>query len=161
MLLYLLRHGDALNDPTLHDSERPLSDLGVQQASAAAEFLKLSGVSIGLVIASPLLRARQMATPTNVLLGVREFLTSEYLTPGSDQRQLFTLINTKNAESILLVGHEPHLSGTIALLLFGEAGARIEMKKASCACVETSLPIEQGRGVLKWLATADQMARGR
>jgi phosphohistidine phosphatase len=161
MLLYLLRHGDALDDPTLHDSERPLSDLGVQQASAAAEFLKRSCASIHVIMTSPLLRARQMADPAKVLLKVGEILISDYLTPGSDQRQLFSLINTKNAESILLVGHEPHLSRTIAFLLFGESGARIEMKKASCACVETPLPIERGRGVLKWLATADQMMRGQ
>ena len=160
MLLYLLRHGDALDDPTLHDSERPLSDLGVQQAAAVAEFLKRSGVSIGVIITSPLLRARQMANPTMVLLGVKEMMTSDYLTPGGDQRQLFSLINARSVESMLLVGHEPHLSTTIAFLILGEAGARIQMKKGSCACVEIPRPIAAGRGVLKWLVTADQMMRG-
>ncbi len=33
MLIYFLRHGDASSDSRLHDSERPLTDLGVRQAT--------------------------------------------------------------------------------------------------------------------------------
>ncbi len=157
MVLYLLRHGDAANNPRLHDSERPLSDVGLQQARAAARFLKNARVSPDLLIASPLLRAQQMATPTKELFGVKQLLSSEYLLPGSNHKQLFDLLNAQKAESVLLVGHEPHLSATIALLTGAETSARFEMKKASCACVEVSRPVEKGRGMLKWLVTAEQM----
>ena len=161
MVLYLLRHGDAVDNPTLLDSERPLSTLGLQQATAAAQFLKRSRVSLDLVVASPLVRARQMAQPAKELLGVQELLTSEYLTPGSSHRQLFELLNIRKPGSALLVGHEPHLSTAIGLLTSGETTARIEMKKASCACVEIPVPIEPGCGVLKWLVTAEQFMVGR
>ena len=157
MLLYLLRHGDALTDSALPDSERPLSELGFRQATAAAQFLKRSGASVNLIITSPLLRARQMAVPTKELFGVTETQTSECLTPFSDQRQLFSLLNATTAESILLVGHEPHLSSTIALLISGETQSRAEMKKGSCACVETKRPVDRGSGILRWLATTELM----
>lgn len=98
-----------------------------------------------------------MAMHSKEILSVREFLVSEFLVPGSDQRQLFELLNSLKAESVLLVGHEPHLSATIALLIGGETSARLEMKKASCACLEIRRPIEKGRGMLKWLVTTEQM----
>lgn len=157
MLLYLLRHGDAVDTPTLHDSERPLSDRGLEQAQVAGQFFQRLGISLDLIIASPLLRARQMAEPTRNLLGVRQFLTSDYLLPGSNHKQLFDLLHSQEAGSVLLVGHEPHLSTTIALLIAGETTSRIEIKKASCACVEIAGFPRKGQGTLKWLVTAEQM----
>jgi phosphohistidine phosphatase SixA len=98
-----------------------------------------------------------MAAPTKNSLGTVQLLQSEYLVPGSNPEQLFDLLNDQSAGSLLLVGHEPHLSATIAQLISGEETARIEMKKAGCACVEVAKPVERGRGVLKWLVTAEQM----
>ncbi|MGH2567049.1 MAG: phosphohistidine phosphatase SixA [Bacteroidota bacterium] len=161
MLLYLLRHGDAITSPTLHDSELPLSELGAQQAEAVSLFLKAAGVSLDLIVTSPLVRAQQMAAPTKNLLGIKKMITSKYLVPGSDQKQLFELLNSQRVETLLLVGHEPHLSTTIALLVSGDTSSRIEMKKASCACVEIAWPIEKGRGLLKWLVTVGQMKQIR
>ncbi len=157
MLLYLLRHGDALDNPSLHDSERPLSKLGLEQSRTAANFFKASRISFDLIVSSPLLRALQMASTIKEQLKVAQLITSEYLVPGSNHRELIELLNEQKAESILLVGHEPHLSTTIALLVFGETTPRVEMKKASCACLEVPRPIEKGRGALKWLLTAEQM----
>lgn len=157
MLLYLLRHGDAVENPTLHDSERPLSDRGFEQARTAAQFFQRLHISFNLIIASPLLRAQQMAAPAREMPGVSHFLRSDYLLPGSNHQQLFDLLNAQEAGSVLLVGHEPHLSTTIALLTAGETTARIEMKKASCACVDIAKPLRKGQGTLKWLVTAEQM----
>ncbi|HEY4613548.1 MAG TPA: phosphohistidine phosphatase SixA [Bacteroidota bacterium] len=157
MLLYFLRHGDALTSPSLHDSERPLSETGVRQSQAAAKFFKSSGAPIDLIIASPLLRAQQMAEPTRTLLNVKEFFTSEYLVPSADHRQLFDLLNERSEQSVLLVGHEPFLSEAIALLVAGEKSVHLEMKKASCACIDTVRPVEKRPGTLKWLLTVEQM----
>lgn len=157
MFLYLLRHGDTIENPVLHDSDRPLSERGLDQARSAAQFFQRLGISINLIIASPLLRAQQMAAPTRETLGVRQFLTSNELLPGSNHPQLFDLLNAQSAESVLLVGHEPHLSTTIALLIAAETNVRIEMKKASCACIEIAKPLLKGHGRLQWLVTAEQM----
>ena len=157
MLLYLLRHGDAVEDPRLQDPERPLSDRGLEQAQTAARFFQRLQITLDRIIASPVLRAQQMAAPIRELLGVSQFLTSEYLLPGSDHRQLFDLIGSQEARSVLVVGHEPHLSTTISLLIAGETAARIDMKKASCACIEIIRPLRKGQGALKWLVTAEQM----
>ncbi|HEY5615713.1 MAG TPA: phosphohistidine phosphatase SixA [Bacteroidota bacterium] len=157
MLLYLLRHGDALDTPSLHDSERPLSDTGIRQSQVVATFLKTSGISLDLIIASPLLRAQQMAEPARDLMKVKVFLTSEYLVPYGDHRQLFDLLNERSEQSVLCVGHEPFMSTAIALLVFGETSPHVEMKKASCACIDTVRPLKKFPATLKWLVTAGHM----
>ena len=157
MLLYLLRHGDAVESSSYHDSERPLSETGIQQAHAVARFFQSSATPLDLIIASPLARAQQMAQPTRDALKVKEFLTSEYLVPYADHRQLFDLLGERKEESVLCVGHEPFMSNAIALLVFGETSPHVEMKKASLACIETIRPLKKFPATLKWLLTAKQM----
>ncbi|MFH0988779.1 MAG: phosphohistidine phosphatase SixA [bacterium] len=157
MHLYLLRHGDPISDSKLHDSERPLSALGTLQANTAGQFIQLARYPIQLIIASPLLRAQQTANVVRKVLNLADILTSEYLVPCSDQQQLFVLLNERSEEHILVTGHEPHLSSTIALLIDEQIHANLEMKKCSFACVEIPRPIGKGKGVLRWLVTVEQM----
>ena len=157
MTICFLRHGDAVESPSLPDSERPLSELGQQQGSTAGRFLRTMRTSIGLIIASPLLRAQQMAAAVQRELDSPPISTSEFLGSSSAPRQILDQLNSLGAPGILLVGHEPHLSKAISLLISGDEGQKIEMKKGSLACVEIPAPLEPGRGILKWLVTFGQM----
>lgn len=159
MLLYFLRHGDASQDLNVLDSERPLTDLGTHQASVVASFLKRSETSIEAVFCSPLRRAQLTASIVQKALGSKLATVSEYLVPAADQRQLFEQLNSENAQSFLLVGHEPQLSKTVSLLTTGNEETRLEFKKSSLACVEVTKPIRRGKGILKWLVTVEQMER--
>jgi phosphohistidine phosphatase SixA len=60
---------------------------------------------------------------------------------------------------VLLVGHEPHLSALLSLLVNGKTYSHIEIKKGSLALVETPAPIEKGKGVLRWLLNLDLLGR--
>jgi phosphohistidine phosphatase len=157
MVLYFLRHGDAVESALLHDSERPLSELGQQQATGAGRFLALLNAPLDLILCSPLLRARQTGEAVQRELGVKAMTTSEYLASSANPLQLFTELNNAQKEQILLVGHEPHLSTSISLLIAGDERAHLEMKKSSVACVSISKPIVRGAGVLKWIVTSEQM----
>lgn len=157
MILYFLRHGDAVESALLHDSERPLSELGLQQAGNAGRFLARMNATVELILSSPLLRARQTAEAVQQEIGIGTISTSEHLVPSSNPVQLFAELSNSPSETILLVGHEPHLSTTISLLVAGDERAHIEMKKSSLACVSISKPIVRGAGILKWVVPADQM----
>jgi phosphohistidine phosphatase len=157
MTIFFLRHGDAVENPSLHDSERPLSELGQQQGSTAGSFLRTTRTSIGLIIVSPLLRAQQMAAAVQRELDSPPISTSEFLASSSAPGQILDQLKSPGAPGILLVGHEPHLSKVISLLISGAEGQKIEMKKGSLACVEIAAPLEPGRGILKWLVTFGQM----
>jgi phosphohistidine phosphatase len=157
MTLYFLRHGDAIESTVLHDSERPLSELGQLQGAVAGRFLRSLNASMSLILASPFLRAQQMSAAVNQEIGGVPLSTSEYLTASSDPRQIVARLSQLSAQNVMLVGHEPHLSKTISLLISGSAAQCVEMKKGSLACLELSAQVERAQAVLKWLLTTKQM----
>jgi len=161
MLIYLLRHADAVQNSSLHDSERPLSDLGKQQASTVGEFLRDRTIGIDAVVSSPLLRAIETSEIVRTITNTSRFETTEYLVPGTRKSQLYDLINSIRVRSILLTGHEPHLSQTISDLLSGSNGLPIEIKKCSLACLVASEPVRSGHALLQWLMTNEYMAKTR
>jgi phosphohistidine phosphatase len=60
--------------------------------------------------------------------------------------------------NVLLVGHEPGLSQLISLLVAGEAGVSILLKKGSL-CKLSVESLKPGRcATLEWLLTPKQMA---
>ena len=157
MLIYLLRHGDAAQNPSLQDSERPLTELGRRQAEIVARFLQRFDTTIAAIFCSPLKRAQQMAEPTRKLLKVQQFVLSEYLVPGSASPQLIEQMNVNTFESVLLVGHEPYLGEFLSLLVAGGTDLKLEFRKSSLALVETAAPVRKRNGILKWFITFEQM----
>jgi phosphohistidine phosphatase len=157
MLLYFLRHGDAVQLPSLSDSERPLSDHGEHQAKTVGAFLRSSDIRIERIITSPLIRAVRTAEIVAEAIQAHKPQKTEHLVPGSDKRQLFGLINAAGSGSILLTGHVPHLSQTVSLLLSEHEDLPIEFRKCSLACVDATVPVRRGCGMLQWLLTYQQM----
>lgn len=157
MFLYLLRHGDAVQNPSLNDSERPLSDLGRHQAEVVGEFLRSGNIQIEKIISSPLVRAVETAEIIGTTLGIQELERTEYLVPGTRKKQLLDLINATGLTSVLLAGHEPHLSQTVSLLLSEGENLALEFRKCSLACLVASEPVREGHALLQWLVTSEQM----
>jgi phosphohistidine phosphatase len=155
MLLYFLRHGDAVDHPSYHDAERPLSPLGVRQAEIVAAFLKSSRQPLTRILSSPLARAKETASIVQHAFRQTPVETTEALASGSDPKHVIALLDSMKDEGVLLVGHEPHLSATMSMLVAGDTRARIQMKKASLACVELPIPIKRTGGTLKWLIAAE------
>ena len=90
------------------------------QIAEAMEELELS---FDLILSSPYLRARRTAEiVAEHLEAGRKLELSDTLTPGGSTRRLVELLNRlqPSPESILLVGHEPYLSGLISLLVSGK-----------------------------------------
>jgi phosphohistidine phosphatase len=156
MTVYLLRHGDAVDTPRFNDDERPLSDVGQKQASAVGRYLHGLHADIAMIYASPLLRAQQTAEAVQREVGTIPIRTTESLHSSSDPTQIFQEILRASPSAVLLVGHEPHLSRTISMLLWGDTRSRVEMRKCSLACVSSPDPLEEGRGVLQWLLDSSQ-----
>jgi phosphohistidine phosphatase len=157
MLLYLLRHADAIQTPVVHDRERALSDPGFRQAAIVAKFLDHQKEPPATIISSPYLRAVQTAESIRMSLTNATISHSDYLIPGSRHQDLFTLLDQHPHHNTLLVSHEPHLSQILALLTAGQTRIGIEFKKCSLASIEVEHPIRPGAGMLRWLITVKQM----
>ncbi|HCA80482.1 MAG TPA: phosphohistidine phosphatase SixA [Bacteroidetes bacterium] len=151
MNLYLLRHGEALSGAQYPDSERPLSNHGLQQAAAVGRFFRDRGIRFDHIFCSPLLRARQTAETLMLESGANPINTTDALVSSSDPHLILLELRPLDCEEILVVGHEPHLSRTVSLLLGLEDRSRVEMKTCSLACVATAAAPSPGRGMLRWL----------
>jgi len=157
MILYLLRHGDAMRDTRIHDSDRPLSEFGQEQARAVGRFLHTGKTDIEHVLCSPLLRARQTAAVILHETGPIPLSTTKHLTSSSDPRHILRELSELKKDIVLLIGHEPHLSATISLLLAGDERSRVMMKPGSLACLSTIAPSGYNQGLLQWLIHAEQL----
>ena len=142
MLLYLLRHGIAEDHGSrASDAERELTDEGkVKTRAALTAAKKMKLVAPELVIASPLIRAQQTAQiALEVFAKDAAIETSDAIRPMSDITEAMALIadRAKTYGSIMLVGHDPHLSSFGSALL-GSSAIVLEMKKAALAKFEIS-----------------------
>jgi phosphohistidine phosphatase len=134
--LWVLRHADAEPHGTRADSARRLTQRGEAQASTAGEALARLQVRFDAVLFSPKARARQTAElaaeswPAEERAKLREH---EPLAASFEATQALDALAGLDADArLLLIGHEPDLSGVIADL----TGARVELKKGGLAVVK-------------------------
>jgi len=158
MHIYLLRHGDASSDSRYNDNDRPLTELGVSQATLIGTLLQRINIVFDVVLSSPLKRAIDTTSIVLSKINNHQIAASELLVNKSDPQKLFDHLNELNVSSLLLVGHEPYLSELISLLIGGNQSTKIEMRKCSLALVDISIPIHQGTGILKFLIPVETIA---
>jgi phosphohistidine phosphatase len=155
MILYLVRHGIAINrtDPKAPpEPERPLTAKGVQKTRSAALGLKEMGVSPDILITSPYVRAAQTAEIFAEALGFspEKIRASEALKPAADPDEALKEIVRLKAKEIMCFGHAPHLDQMITHLV-GARGDFTALKKAGVACLERKSAA--GRWELLWILT--------
>jgi phosphohistidine phosphatase len=134
--VWLLRHADAEPHGTRPDAERQLTPRGERQARAAGLAIERLGVAFDEVLFSPKVRA--VGTAQLAAAGWSEqqrSLLREHppLAGGFDAPQaLEALAGVPQRDGrLLVVGHEPDLSLTVA----GLSGAQIDLKKGGLAVV--------------------------
>lgn len=164
MNLYILRHalaGERGSADFPDDSKRPLTPKGERKTRLAAQAMKKLGISFDHILSSPYLRAAQTAEIVAAGLKARKRLAYvEALTPDGRTYALLETISRldPSPKSVLLVGHEPALSGLISLLVSGDSRCMIELKKGAL-CKLSVERMKAGRcATLEWLLTAKQMA---
>jgi len=158
--LYFLRHGKALSRAEWleEDGLRPLTEDGERVMYAEARAMRARGLRPDVIITSPLARARRTAEIVADELGLRDRLIDDVrLAHGFDARALAKVVaGHADAAHVLVVGHEPEFSVTVAQLI---GGGRLDMKKGGLARVDVRGPDLDG-GVLVWLLTPAQLAGG-
>jgi len=131
--LWLLRHADAEPHGTRADAERRLTERGGRQAEAAGLALARMGVSFSAVLTSPRARARETAELALAQLGADHSPGLELHEPLAGDFQasqaLDAIAGVGREGPLLMVGHEPDLSGIAGDL----SGGRVDLKKGGLA----------------------------
>jgi phosphohistidine phosphatase len=142
------------------DSLRPLTREGERQMAQVTRAMKKMGLEFDLILSSPYARAKKTAEIVAEKLKLEKRLKfANELSCGGDPQQLVNQLASlkPQPENVLLTGHEPYLSGLISTLVFGDAGAPIDFKKAGL-CKLKMEGLRYGQCArLCWLLTPKQM----
>jgi phosphohistidine phosphatase len=154
MEAYLVRHGIA-QDPAdaRSDAERRLTEEGREKTARVAKEFRKRVARVDVIYHSPYARAVETAA-----IFAREFPKAKVepakgLTPHDAPKAAFPLLAGEGA--VMLVGHEPHLSSLVSLLITGREAPVVEMKKAGIAGIECLSALQHCRLMFllspKWL----------
>jgi len=154
MVIYFLRHANAGQkqfSDAAKDEKRPIDKVGEEQSHDVGRALAAIGVTVNVIISSPLTRAMQTAAIVSQELGHEEKLVlDDALRPEATFEKFKALLNRhKDKASIMVVGHDPSMTEFVNKVLSGGGPlAVIEMKKGSVAKVEKDI---HRQTVLKWV----------
>ena len=165
MDVYVLRHGVADErdcEKYPDDDLRPLIPEGIDKLTRQAKGLSATGFSVDLVISSPLVRAVQTAEAVMTGLEIAsELAYSETLAPEAHPYLLLEELASKHSsrERVMVVGHEPHLSSFVSMVVTGHPDGLIRLKKGALCKLRIPRPDGVRSGWLEWLMTPDQMIK--
>jgi phosphohistidine phosphatase len=153
--IYLIRHGlaEERSEAWPDDAKRPLTEQGMSRLRKSARGLARLGLSIDVILTSPLVRARQTADIVAAEFDPRpHIVTAESLSPGATYQAVVTDLEKQSRRTrIALVGHEPGIGELAARL----AGTRqpIEFKKGAVCRIDLDTLPPGGPGLLRWFLT--------
>jgi phosphohistidine phosphatase len=153
MELYLLRHGIA-EDNAATDADRRLTDEGREKVHRVMKRAASAGVSPSLILSSPYKRALETAEIAASELDYKgKILRVGSLTPDSSSPSVWNEIREHRHEpSILLAGHEPLFSATVAFLL-GSTNQMVDFRKSALVRIDLHGFSPQPQGILQWMLT--------
>lgn len=155
-----MRHAEAEAVGAGGDAARALSARGRAQALAAAEGLRSLGIALDRILASPLRRAQETAALLAPALGHPPIETAPVLDGGAPPEALLAALGAcGDEERVALVGHMPVLGALVALAAAGVGASGVALGTASVARIDFAGRPRAGAGRLRWLLTAEQLAR--
>jgi phosphohistidine phosphatase len=151
MEIYVVRHGIAVpSEAGSSDRFRPLTSKGRRRFRRSARRFARLGGKLDLILTSPLVRAVQTAEILVAAVKDAEVAVLEELDPGSGVQALLEAVARRaDFRSVALVGHEPQLSGLIAVLT-ATPGNEIEVRKGAIVRLDVAEALAPGSAELRW-----------
>ena len=159
MNLYILRHGIAAERGGEYsdDNMRPLTRKGIRRMRREAKGMSAIGIAPDLIISSTLVRAVQTAEIVQQGLSAPpQMITTHALVPEAHPSQILQELAASHSSlsSVMVVGHEPHMSSLVSYILTGEISWLIDLKKGALCSIDLS---PSGRGQLLWALAPRQL----
>lgn len=149
MLLYLLRHAEAV-DEAKSDAVRELTEKGIEQAYRVGKFCRKNKFIPSIILTSPLKRAEQTARIVAKEIVNAEFIVDPVLSAGMQpETALDELKAYARFQSLMLVGHEPDFSLLAAHLLGIPLRESLRLRKASLTGIKLNA-MRPGAAVLEF-----------
>jgi len=153
MEIYLLRHGIAEDrSASGSDADRRLTEEGRAKLRRVLERAHAAGVNPSLILSSPLRRAIETAEIAARELGYEgKILRAEALEPDSSPQKVWDEIRKHREEAAVLVaGHEPLFSSTVAWML-GATRDMVHFRKGALVRLDVESLGAAPAAVLEWM----------
>lgn len=150
MKLYLVQHCE----PKIveEDPAKPLSNRGLHTARKMAKYVEQMNVNVKKIVHSGKLRAKQTAEVFAERLNPVETRSDESLEPMAEPK-IWVQRLTVEADNIMLVGHLPHLSKLVSMLLTGNGEhSLISFRMGGITCLERG---EEGVWNIQWFVVPE------
>ena len=160
MDLFILRHGKAgQSSDNAGDSTRNLTKAGRSEIRKATRWMKKKNLRFDGIATSPLARAYQTAEIVAKSLDLKGRLEVwDELAPGGDSDTIcYHASQAGKDASVILVGHEPDLSGLIGRIINGGETASLVITKGGLAKIRNFSFNGKPSGELQWLLTPGQI----
>ena len=163
MRCILFRHGIAVEWRAWNgeDKGRPLTEEGVKKTQKIAQGLLQLQVHPTQLLCSPFMRTQQTATILQQVLGFSEYpqLCPELLSEASPENFVGLLSSFSHNDTILCVGHQPHLGHTAGIMVFGQPVPGLALKRAGACSLFFEKTPRPGAGILEWWAPPSHLER--
>jgi phosphohistidine phosphatase len=156
MTLFLVQHGEA--KPESEDPNRPLTERGAEIVERMAAWAARSGITVDQIRHSGKRRAEQTAAILAKHLNPsRGAIEMKGLGPNDDVTQVAGSLQG-DQESVMLVGHLPHLSRLVSLLLISNSDTEVvKFRNAGIVC----LTQKEAKWAIDWVMQPDLLAEAR
>jgi phosphohistidine phosphatase len=146
--LILWRHAEA--EDGLHDTERKLTDKGLKQSARMAKWLRARLPDDAVILVSPARRAQQTAQALS-----KDFKTEPAIGLAASAEGVLKAAGWPDADgTVVVVGHQPTLGETAALLLTG-AKDSWNVKKGAVIWIARRADVEHARTQLRAAISPD------
>lgn len=157
MDLLIIRHADAGDRDEFAksgkpDHLRPLSDKGRRQMERGAPAFPALVPEPDLLLSSPFTRALQTAGYVRDAYGGKlDIETTDALEPERAPAELRRVLRGRDADTVIVVGHEPHLGSLATWLIAGRTDAGVTLKKGAACLIRLDGKLARDAGTLRWL----------
>lgn len=148
-LLYVMRHGNALNPPGIHDFDRELSDRGRMEVRKVAKWLSENHDQPKLTLVSPLIRAQQTFEEFQSQFGepfAKQNTNSLIYT--SPAPSLSVEVSAYSESPILLIGHQPLLSDFVGHISNGKIS--VDFPTSAIVCIHLKTDEDKIKSTFEW-----------
>jgi phosphohistidine phosphatase len=165
MDLLIVRHAiaeerDVFARTGAKDEERPLTAAGRRKFEKGVRGLRTLVESIDVLATSSLVRAVQTGELLEEAYGIARPTRLPELDPDADPSSLLRWLGRQRRRSLVaIVGHEPHLSGVVEVLLTGRRSEFVDLEKGGACLLSLGDAPRAGSAELRWLLTAKQLRR--
>ena len=152
MLVYLVQHGDAKREE--EDPSRPLSEKGIKDVKGVASHISRLNIGVEEVLHSGKLRAKQTAEIISEKLKIAKGISeTDGLSPMDDANMWAERLN-KRTDTLMLVGHLPHLGKLASLLLCSKKERNfVAFKMGGIVCLKR----DDTGWSLQWMITPETL----